>query len=365
MTNLSGDARKSGATAVADGVATEADTGASARSQRDAQAESSATWTKAFLAELAPHDWLMFIYVLLLFVGVLFGAGPDRLLAGRVVLEHLAVLVVGLALTRGGILRRTGFVSALVYRLTLFSTLLSSYLQLRVILPASAPRAVDASLYAIDQAVFHYEPAVAWDRYVTPQTTEWFAFFYFGYFFLLALYVLPFMLVCRNLTMLARFATAMLFVCCCGHLLYIVVPGYGPYRFLAGSFDHALEGGLFWGLVKATVAAEGAQKDIFPSLHTAVPTLFTLLAFRYRREFRPFRYSAPLVGFCTSQIVIATMFLRWHYLIDIFAGVALAGLGVYVAHRAVAWDDERRARRGLAPAWTELTLRGRSAPSAG
>jgi hypothetical protein len=86
--------------------------------------------------------------------------------------------------------------------------------------------------------------------------------------------------------------------------------------------------------------------------------MFTLLAFRYRREFLPFRYSWRVVAFCTSQIIIATMFLRWHYLIDICAGVALAALAVSVADRAVRWDDARRERLGLAPAWTPLNWRG-------
>jgi hypothetical protein len=314
------------------------------------------TWWGAFVADMAPQDWMIFVYFLLLLLGVVFGAGPDRMLAGRIVVVHIVAVALGLALTRGGVIPRQTFACSLVYRLTLFFTVMSSYFQLRIILPAAAPRSVDATLYAIDQAVFHYEPALAWDRFVTPATTEWFAFFYFGYFFILALHVLPFMLIGRDMTMLARFSTAIFFVFCAGHLLYIVVPGYGPHRFLEGRFAHELDGGLFWGLVKATVAAEGAQKDIFPSLHTGIPSMFTILAFKYRRAFRPFWYSAPVIGFCTSQIIVATMFLRWHYLIDICAGLALAFLAVAVADRAVLWDDARRARRGLAPAWTPLTL---------
>jgi hypothetical protein len=328
-----------------------------------AKAVSERSWLASFTRELAPHDWLILTYFVLLFVAVLFGAGPDRMLAGRIVIEHTIALLVGLALTRGGILRHDGFASALVYRLTLFTTVLSSYFELRVILPAAAPRVVDGALYAIDMRLFHYEPALAWDHLVTPHLTEWFSFFYFGYFFLLALHVLPFMFFGRNMAMLARFATAIFFTFCCGHLLYIVVPGFGPHEYFAGTFSHELHGGFFWGLVKATVADAGAQKDIFPSLHTAVPTMFTLLAFRYRKEFRPFRYSWPIVGFCTSQIIIATMYLRWHYLIDICAGLTLAILAVVVADRSVPWEDARRARLGLGPTWTPLKLRNRNVES--
>ena len=308
----------------------------------------------AMVVDLAPQDWLVIAYFTLLFVGVLFGAGPHREEAGLRVIEHAVVLALGLALTRGGILRRQGFASALVYRLTLFATVVSSYFALRIILPAAAPRVVDATLYAIDRRVFHYEPALAWDRFVSPSTTEWFAFFYFSYFVLLAAHVLPFMFFGTNMAVLARFAMATFLTFCGGQLLYIVVPGYGPHWFLANQFEHPLSGGVFWGLVKATIADAGAEKDIFPSLHTAVPTMFTLLAFRLRAASRPFRLSWLPMALWTSQIILATMFLRWHYLIDICAGLLLAVLSVTIADRAIGWDEARRARLHLAPAWTPL-----------
>jgi len=348
---MSGLARARGDEAA---VALAAPAGAAGARAGTAADEAARSWRAAFVADLAPQDWLIGAYFALLFVGVLFGAGPDRPLAGRVVLVHAAVLAAGLALTRGGILRRGSFANALCYRLTVFSTVLSSYFALRLILPAAAPRVVDATLYAIDLHVFHYEPAVAWDPLATPPVVEWFSFFYFGYFFLLALHVLPFMFLGKNLAILARFSTAIFFTFCCGHLLYIVVPGFGPHEFLAASFTHPLEGGRFWHMVQATVADAGAQKDIFPSLHTAVPSMFTMLAWKHRKEFFWFRISAPLMTFCTSQIIVATMLLRWHYLIDICAGLTLAAIAVRVADWSVVWDDARRARQGLTPAWRSL-----------
>jgi membrane-associated phospholipid phosphatase len=105
--------------------------------------------------------------------------------------------------------------------------------------------------------------------------------------------------------------------------------------------------------VRETVEAGGAQKDIFPSLHTAAPTFFAIFSFRHRKLV-PFKYSWPVVAFLATQIIIATMFLRWHYLVDIVAGLALATtaalLGPYVAD----WERAKRERLGLQPAWTPL-----------
>jgi len=121
------------------------------------------------------------------------------------------------------------------------------------------------------------------------------------------------------------------------------VPGYGPYRFLAGEFHHPLTGGLFWSWVQSTVSAGGAQKDIFPSLHTAAPTFFALYSWRHRAR-APYKYTWPVTAFCASQIICATMFLRWHYLVDIFAGITLAIFATVVGERLVLRDTERRAR---------------------
>jgi hypothetical protein len=309
----------------------------------------------AFLLDFSPVDWIIVFFFSVLTVAVLLGSGPHREESLGLVALDWTVLAAGLSLSRGGILPRGGFASALVYRLTVFGTIVSSYFELRVILPAVSTRAVDASLFAFDMRAFHVEPSLAWDRFVTPQTTEWFAFFYFGYFFLLAIHTIPFALFVKSTDLVARFALGITIVFCVGHTTYMLVPGYGPYAYLTNEFHHELTGGFFWGLVKEAVAAGGAQKDIFPSLHTAVPTFFALFSFRYRKQLPVFRFTWPLVAFCASQIICATMFLRWHYLVDILAGLSLATAADALSARLVPWDERRRSARGLAPAWDPLS----------
>ena len=115
-----------------------------------------------------------------------------------------------------------------------------------------------------------------------------------------------------------------------GHTLYTLVPGAGPYAHI--DFAEPLHGGLFWGLVQDTVAAGGAQFDIFPSLHTAYPTLFALHAFG-NRDRAPFKYVWPIVAFFAVNMIIATMFLRWHWGIDVIAGLCLAAFARFMGVR--------------------------------
>jgi hypothetical protein len=305
-------------------------------------------WTARLLMNLSAQDWFIALYFGLLFFALAVGTGPGRADSARSVAVDLLCFSVGIFLTRGGVLRHGSLGNGLVYRFTLFLSVFLSYFQLRNILPAVSSRAIDADILAFDLNVFGFEPSIAWDRFVTPFTTEWFAFFYFGYFFLLSVHIFPMMLAAKNRDMLAHFSMGIFIVFCTGHLLYMVVPGWGPHHHLAGQFQHELHGGVFWGLVKGTVDAGGAQKDIFPSLHTAAPTYLMFFSFRYRK-LSPFKYTwAPMAFFCL-QIIGATMFLRWHYLIDIFAGLALSTTAVLVGERLMAWEKKRRQAFGVEP----------------
>ena len=302
---------------------------------------------------LAAQDLLITGYLTVLAIAVMNATGPTRETSIRLVIADIVGFAIGIVLTRGGVLRQGSFANALVYRFTVFLPVFLSYFQLRWILPAVSPSAVDAQLLALDVRLFGFEPSLAWDRYVTAHTTEWFAFFYFSYFFVLIAHVLPMMFAGRHRQRLAHFSLGVISVVVFGHILYMLVPGWGPYRHLAGHFQHPLEGGIFWRLVLAAVEGGGAQKDIFPSLHTALPSYFAIYSYMHRRAL-PFRFTWPLMTFVCSQIIIATMFLRWHYLIDIFAGLTVATLAALVSHRIVTWEAPHRVRRAVTPIFTRL-----------
>jgi hypothetical protein len=310
---------------------------------------SAVSWIRNF----ASQDWLTVGYFLVLLLALVIGRGPNRNACLIRVSADLGVFLFVIALVRGPVLRWGSAASSLIYRTAVIGTLLSAFFQLREILPAVSPWTDDARIYAFDIHVFGFEPSIVLDRYVNPTTTEWFAFFYFLYFLILSVHVLPIVYWQRDTHLLARFATGLILIFCVGHIVYMIVPGFGPYWYLGGVFHHELRGGTFWNLVRDAVDAGGAQKDIFPSLHTAVPTYFALFSFRHRKLV-PFRYWWPVIAFLATQVIIATMFLRWHYLIDVVAGLALAIGADFLGHRIADWERAKRARLGLQPVWMPL-----------
>jgi PAP2 superfamily len=328
--------------------------GAAASHAQSLSADSSGAPAVSWVRNWASQDWIAVTYLSLLLVALCIGKGPNRGACIERVAADLGAFLFVLALVRGNVIRWGSTASSLVYRVSIIVVLLASFFQLREILPAVSPWSVDASIYAFDTHVFGFEASVVLDQFVNPTTTEWFAFFYFLYFLILSVHVLPMVFWNRDPHLLNRFATGILLLFMSAHILYMVVPGYGPYWYLKDTFHHELTGGTFWRLVRETVDAGGAQKDIFPSLHTAAPTFFAIFSFRHRSRF-PFKYSWPVMAFVATQIIVATMFLRWHYLVDIVAGLTLAfttqAVGQYVAD----WESAKRARLGLQPVWMPLS----------
>ena len=310
--------------------------------------------TAAFLRNWSPQDWLVISYLLYLNLILLpkhactgWGASAVRMAS------LLAFFLLVLVPVRARWLR-DGFAGPLLYRTALQGTVQTSYFFFAAYLPLVNPKSLDPLLYSLDMRYFGFEPCLFFDRIMTPFSAEWFAFFYFCYFFILAIHTIPILLFARNERLLGEFSFGMLMLFCVGHTIYTLVPGFGPYRELAPLFQHPLPSGFWVDTVLRAVATGGAQKDIFPSLHTAAPTFIALFSFRNRAHL-PFKYSWPIIAFFATNIVIATMFMRWHWLIDVVAGLTLAttvfGLSIVVTR----YDLTRRKLQRLGPSWPVFT----------
>jgi hypothetical protein len=287
-------------------------------------------------------------YLLLLNVGVLLAPPSPEFSACLLrVLGLLATYLVCVGLVRTEAIG-SSFWAALLYRVGIYGTVQQSYFFFKHLLPVINPGSLDAELYALDMKLFGFEPAMWMDQFVSPTTTEWFAFFYFCYFFLLAAHVLPIVLGAKNQMLLGEFMLGMLIIVCVGHTGYILVPGWGPYKAMPELFHNPLPSGLWMDVVWSTVQSGGAMKDIFPSLHTAGPCFLAMFSWRNRDKL-PFRFTWPLLSFFALNIIGATMFLRWHYVIDVIAGFALATAAAVVAPRVTRFELRRRKAQGLGP----------------
>ena len=279
------------------------------------------------------------------------GSGPDVEFCVRRVFACIAVVLLGCWCGRAS-RALPPRVRWLLYRLALAGVLLENYLLLREILPVIRPDSVDDELLQLDLRLFGVEPALWLERLNQRPIVEYFSFFYFSYFFICLTFLVVVVWLSKGGTQTTEFAIGTLIVFCLGQLGYMAVPAVGPIRHLVPQFHGPIDGGFFWGCVSSTVEAGSAMKDVFPSLHTAVPTWFTFFCWNRSKTDRRFVWPARITGFFAANIIFSTMFLRWHYAIDIVAGLTLATtariLSVWLQRVDASW----RKARGFAPAWS-------------
>jgi membrane-associated phospholipid phosphatase len=103
------------------------------------------------------------------------------------------------------------------------------------------------------------------------------------------------------------------------------MPAAGPYVAMAGDFVRPLEGGWLTRIHHAIVVRGTNGVDVFPSLHCGV-TSFLLF---FDRRHAPRRYRLLLVP--VAILWTSTIYLRYHYFVDVVAGFAISALGLMLA----------------------------------
>lgn len=118
------------------------------------------------------------------------------------------------------------------------------------------------------------------------------------------------------------------------YLFFIVLPVDSPY-YLSPHLGPPLSGHLFFDLVHQMSARGGARGGAFPSAHVSGAVVVTLVAWRHQR------WLACLLVPITGSVMFATVYGRFHYVLDALAGAALA-LVVVQVYRYVFGDGERQ-----------------------
>ena len=186
----------------------------------------------------------------------------------------------------------------------------------------------DAALYAIDKAMFFGHDPHAWmESIIRPALSEWLAAAYVSYTFLYPL-TLGAIYAKRDSKPFREVAFAVSFALASGYIIYTFVPAQGPVFTLP---HHASLDFYFLGFVKEELMDRTRiPRDCFPSLHTCMSFLFFYYAMKHVR----------VLGWIIAPIVLsipfACVYLRYHYVIDIVAGLALCGGTIWLERRIFA-----------------------------
>jgi membrane-associated phospholipid phosphatase len=192
------------------------------------------------------------------------------------------------------------------------------YKEMAILIPAVWGRSFDGVLADLDFAIWHANPTVWLERIQTPNFTEFMEIAY-G-LFVPAVLLVPLLLWVAQRFKEFRYSA---FLIAMGFLVsyvgYILVPARGP-RFLLAPLQHqALEGRWVFHWMRNTLdRIESAHYDCFPSGHVEL----TILAWWLSRQIsRKLGWAYFVYTLC---IIFATVYLRYHYTVDLFAGALAA-----------------------------------------
>lgn len=128
------------------------------------------------------------------------------------------------------------------------------------------------------------------------------------------------------------------------YLGYYAVPALGPHRIVDAVRSPALEGVLFAGPAHRLLSAiEGRIPDAFPSGHALIAMLVLFLSWRLHR--RVFWWLLPFA----IGLILGTMYLRYHYVVDVLVSVLLVPVSLVAGRwlhrrREAAWQNPEPSR---------------------
>jgi hypothetical protein len=258
---------------------------------------------EACFALFAGVAWLRFAFAL-------GPASPDALLYLGFLLGGAALAATGSALAKG---------AGAKLRLAVYpAAIAAAYLNMGPALARAGAPLWDAELLQLDRLLVGTTPALLLQPLVHPPLTEALSLCYGLFIPYFATSLIWYFL--GGLPVARRFFAGLLGLYSVGFLGYLLVPARGPYLALADFFAVPLAGGVLTEANATLVAIGGNKVDVFPSLHCAASAF--ILAFDRRHSRVRFRlFLAPVAG-----LWLSTLYLRYHYLVDLIAGFALAAL---------------------------------------
>jgi PAP2 superfamily len=184
------------------------------------------------------------------------------------------------------------------------------------------PRA-DALLLQWDRDLLGETPAVSWESWLRPWAENLaMAGYLFFFYYLMAG---PAHYCFRDIPALRKCIVGLFTIYGIALLSYTVLPAGGPHLYMV--FQIPLRGPLLLDSMLNVVNRGSNAVDVFPSVHVAASLYLLLFDWQHWRR-RFWWVLAP----CTV-LWLSTLYLRFHYFVDIVAGVVVALVGWWTAQK--------------------------------
>lgn len=175
----------------------------------------------------------------------------------------------------------------------------------------------DQTVIDLEQSLFGVQPTIWIQRFITPWLTEWMSFCYVFY---VPIYPILSAIIYykrgeKEMEDYLFYLGVAIFLCTIGFMFF---PVAGPMRQIGQLYDVPLRGYFFTAIGEFVRNHIHVPGGAFPSIHCAAASIMWWIAYRYSRV--TFYVLAPVI----LSLYISTVYGRFHYLIDVLAGIAVA-----------------------------------------
>jgi membrane-associated phospholipid phosphatase len=267
------------------------------------------------------HERIFGAYVAFTLARLIFAVGFSS--------PHTLLYMASLAFIAAGVLftRRRASVWTWRARLAIYPILMNvMFVNMRWVSPLINDGKKDALLWELDRRLVGGSLSAALEPWISPPLTELMCFCYMFFMVYLAIGILTYLF--SDVSLARTFYAGLFSLYGAGYFGYTLMPAIGPYLAYASQFSVPLNGYFMTDFLEASYASGTNFTDIFPSLHCAVS--FYLLFFDLKRSRRRFAVCLlPCIG-----IWFSTIYLRYHYFVDVLAGFALGAAALATARFA-------------------------------
>ncbi|HEX9614838.1 MAG TPA: phosphatase PAP2 family protein [Bacteroidota bacterium] len=302
---------------------------------------------RKFLSAFSPADVVTIGFLLFLTVlNLMFHARVP--LWPWLVCTNVLVMALIAALAQGAERRKTPLFVGL-HRWYLYPAVLMIFKELYFMIRPIHPADYDELLIAIDRWMFGTDPTVWLSQFAHPVLTEILQIAYWSYYLL---FIIMGVEIYRRHTIKSFDKAGFLVVYgfYLSYLGYFLLPAVGP-RFTLHEFaamDRELPGLLLAVPLRDFInfaesiqtgmpnPAESVQRDVFPSGHSQLSLIVVYLSFHFELK------SRWTLTILTGLLMIGTVYLRYHYVIDVFAGSIFFLFTIWSGKHLEQWWNDRR-----------------------
>ncbi len=207
----------------------------------------------------------------------------------------------------------------------------------------------DQQLIAIDMFIFGVNPTQYLHQYANPILTEVLQIAYAS-FFIMPLVLLLELQISKKIIRFRFLAFSLVLGFILSYIGYFLFPAIGP-RFTLHVFEMTnteLPGLWLTNYLREIINAgesipigtpnpiEVVQRDVFPSGHTQMTLITMYLAYKFQTKTRFYVYP---IG---TLLIFATVYLRYHYVIDLIGGLIFMILTMYLSKILFNWWNTKR-----------------------